>query len=56
MYPQPRQGSRVSVLLLRLGHQQWGPLPEVPAEPEPGDQLDLKIDDAAGVTPAGRPT
>lgn len=41
-------GSRVSVLLLRLGSQKWGPLPEPGAEVH---SLHLEIDDAAGVTP-----
>jgi hypothetical protein len=42
-------GKPVSILLLRLGQQSWGPLPEVSAEPEPDGQYDLKIDDAAGI-------
>lgn len=40
--------SRVSVLLLRLGPQKWGPLPEAGTEPH---SLHLEIDDAADVTP-----
>lgn len=44
----PRAGSRVSVLLLRLGSQEWGPLPAAGIEPH---SLHLEIDDAAGVTP-----
>lgn len=41
----------VSVLLLRLGYQKWGPLPEVDTGPEPAQALHLEIHDAAGVTP-----
>ncbi len=44
-------GDHVSVLLLRLGSQKWGPLPEVHAESEPARALHLEIDDAVGVTP-----
>jgi hypothetical protein len=45
----PREaGSGVSVLLLRLGSQKWGPLPEAGIE---AHSLHLQIDDAAGVTP-----
>jgi hypothetical protein len=43
-------GPRVSVLLLRLGYQRWGPLPEV--DTEPARALHLEINDAAGVTPS----
>jgi hypothetical protein len=43
-------GSRVSVLLLRLGYQRWGPLPEVDTESQPIRSLHLEIDDAVGVT------
>jgi len=42
---------RVSVLLLRLGQQRWGPLPEVGTESESDRALHLEIGDAAGVTP-----
>lgn len=42
--------SHVSVLLLRLGCQKWGSLPEVGTEPQPAHGLHLHIDDAAGVT------
>lgn len=45
-------GRHVSVLLLRLGRQRWGPLPEVDADPAPDQELRLKICDAAGVTPS----
>jgi len=43
-----KAGQRVSVLLIRLGSQGWGPLPEVGVEAR---SLHLEIDDAAGVTP-----
>lgn len=46
-----KRGASVSVLLVRLGHQRWGPIPEVPARPDPDDQIHMKIGDAAGVTP-----
>jgi hypothetical protein len=49
--PAAAAGKPVSVLLLRLGQQSWGPLREVYAEPEPDGQHDLKIDDAAGIIP-----
>jgi len=42
---------RVSVLLLRLGHQNWGPLGAAGADPEPDHVLHLEVSDAAGVTP-----
>jgi hypothetical protein len=44
-------GNHVSVLLLRLGSQKWGPLPEVHAESKPAHTVHLEIDDAVGVTP-----
>lgn len=44
--------SHVSVLLLRLGHQKWGPLPEVGTASRPSHALDLKLDDVAGVAPS----
>jgi hypothetical protein len=51
-------GRDVSVLLLRLGCQKWGPLaevdtglPEAGTESQPAHALRLHIDDAAGVTP-----
>jgi hypothetical protein len=47
----PRSRVRVSVLLLRLGHQRWGPLPEVHEMPGSVDTVHLEIDDAVGVTP-----
>jgi hypothetical protein len=40
---------RVSVLLLRLGYQRWGPLPGPGSEP--AHPLHLEVSDAAGVTP-----
>jgi hypothetical protein len=54
--PRPRRraaaGKPISVLLLRLGQDPWGPLADVLTEPEPADQHDLKIDDPAGILPA----
>jgi hypothetical protein len=44
-------GEPISVLLLRLGHQRWGPLPDTHAAPAQPPGLHLKIDDAAGITP-----
>jgi hypothetical protein len=44
-------GGRVSVLLLRLGHQKWGPIPEVDNGSQSVHALHLELDDAAGVTP-----
>lgn len=43
--------SQISVLLLRLGHQKWGPLPEVDTASQPSHAVDLMLDDAAGVAP-----
>ncbi len=48
-HPEARVG--VSVLLLRLGHQGWGPLPDVHDKPEPAHTVHLEVDDAVGVTP-----
>ncbi len=49
----PRSGPvrppRLSVLLLRLGNQSWGPIPEVPATPDPARPVKLALDDAAGL-------
>jgi hypothetical protein len=45
----PAGRRRVSVLLLRLGYQGWGPLPA--AESGPPRALHLQVSDAAGVTP-----
>jgi hypothetical protein len=42
---------RVTVLLLRLGFQQWGPLPAIGPDPEPTHTLRLELSDAAGVIP-----
>ena len=47
----PAAGNHVSVLLLRLGSQRWGPLPAGRTE---AHSLHLKIDDAADVTPSHR--
>jgi hypothetical protein len=46
---------QVSVLLLRLGTQGWGPLPEVDTErprteTQPAREVHLRVDDAVGVT------
>jgi hypothetical protein len=43
---------RVSVLLLRLGYQGWGPLPGADAGPGPDEALHLEVSDSAGVTPS----
>lgn len=45
-------GHGVAVLLLRLGYQRWGPLPEVDTGAQPAQALHLEINDAAGVTPS----
>ena len=47
----PAAGRRLSVLLLRLGHQSWGPLAAVDAESESDQPLHLEVSDLAGVTP-----
>jgi hypothetical protein len=47
----PAASRRLSVLLLRLGRQSWGPLDAADAESEPDQPLHLKVSDAAGVTP-----
>lgn len=47
----PAGSRRVSVLLVRLGRQSWGPLGAVGAEPEPDQALHLEVSDAVGVTP-----
>jgi hypothetical protein len=47
----PGAGRPVSVLLLRLGHQGWGPLGPVDAEAEPDQALHLEVSDGAGVAP-----
>jgi hypothetical protein len=41
------------ILLVRLGEQSWGPLPQVPAGPDPDTLLTLTLRDAAGL---GLPT
>jgi hypothetical protein len=47
------EGAEVTVLLVRFGGQEWGPLPQV-SDPVPDDRrLDLNLYDAAGVAPAG---
>jgi hypothetical protein len=47
----PKRGVRVSVLLVRLGYQRWGPLPDVQAMPEPKDPVHLEVDDGVGAAP-----
>lgn len=47
----PAGSRRVSVLLIRLGSQSWGPLAAIDAEPDPDQVIDLEVTDAAGVTP-----
>jgi hypothetical protein len=42
----------ISVLLVRFGGQEWGPLPEVAVPLPVGHRLDLHLYDAAGVIPA----
>lgn len=49
----PAATGRISVLLLRLGHQRWGPLPDAGAGQEAADQVELRIDDAADITAGG---
>jgi len=41
------------ILLVRLGRQSWGPVPDVPAEPDPGAPLTLVLEDAAGLGRVG---
>ena len=45
-------GRRVSVLLLRLGQQSWGPLAAADPGAAPDQELHLEISDLAGVTPS----
>ena len=49
--PEDRIG--VAILLVRLGLAPWGPLPAVPAVPDPAVPVSLVLDDAAGLGPAG---
>jgi hypothetical protein len=55
----PAAKGRISILLLRLGRQGWGPLPDVDVDadagPELADPVEIRIDDAAGVTFGGSP-
>lgn len=47
------ESAAVTVLLVRFGGQEWGPLPKV-SDPFPaGRRLDLNLYDAAGAAPAG---
>jgi hypothetical protein len=41
------------ILVIRLGGQSWGPLPEAPAEPNPATPLAMTLEDAAGLTSDG---
>jgi hypothetical protein len=41
------------ILLVRLGKQSWGPLPEAPAEPNPATTLTMELEDQARLTPSG---
>jgi hypothetical protein len=43
----------LAVLLVRLGHQPWGPLPAAPAAPDPAMPVSLVLDDAAGLGTGG---
>jgi hypothetical protein len=45
--------SKVTVMLIRLGRQEWGPIPATPAEPSPGKIIPLTMEDAAGLRVAG---
>ena len=48
----PAAPAPVSVLLLRLGRQPWGSLPDIRDEPEPTGEHELTVIDAAGITAA----
>ena len=41
------------ILLVRLGRQSWGPVPDAPAEPDPGAPLTVVLEDAAGLGRVG---
>ena len=43
------RGTGLTVLLVRLGTQPWGPLPEAPGEPVPSESVSLVLEDAAGL-------
>jgi hypothetical protein len=51
----PPAANRISVLLLRLGRERWGPLPDVHTEPQPTPALQLNVNDAAGLAPGKSP-
>ena len=44
-----RRGKAPVILLVRLGGQSWGPVPDVPAEPDPAAPLHVVLRDAAGL-------
>jgi hypothetical protein len=41
------------ILLVRLGRQSWGPVPEAPAKPGTATRLTVELRDAAGLTLSG---
>ncbi len=43
------RGAEPALLLVRLGRQSWGPVPEVPAEANPASPLTMVLKDAAGL-------
>jgi hypothetical protein len=44
--------TRLAILLVRLGPQPWGPIPDAPAGPDPARPVTLDLDDAAGLNAA----
>jgi hypothetical protein len=51
----PLAPHRISVLLLRLGRERWGPLPEVQLESQAAPSPHLDLRDAAGLLPGQSP-
>lgn len=47
------EDGQVTVLLVRFGRQEWGPLPQVAVALPDDHQLDLQLHDSAGVAPGG---
>jgi hypothetical protein len=45
----PTEKEAPLILLVRLGRQAWGPISEVPSEPNPGAPLTLVVEDVAGL-------